>query len=308
LEVLYFLISGAHKTLPVEEVEALHEAEGCPYKLLSVHSGLVLAEGDPNCSKRIAERSAFVKEVGVVYRIGDERGYVELKEGKFSKLSVRRVEGSAVKVPPPEGSGVPGRAVVTEGFYVIGVKLSERKLKRTKKGPFFSPGSMDPLLARAMVNLSRVKKGAKLLDPFCGTGVFAVEASNVGATALCSDLDPSMCYGARINVEHLNAFAETLRADAAEMPFRSASIDAIATDPPYGRSVLSLGHGVEELLESFLVEAKRVLKSNSWITFATSSEVDAEDVVKRAGLRLNKCHVMRVHKSLARLICTALKI
>jgi len=50
--------SGAHRTIPLEEIEALHEVYSCPLEVLSVHYNLVLAKASFECSKRIVERSA----------------------------------------------------------------------------------------------------------------------------------------------------------------------------------------------------------------------------------------------------------
>ncbi|UXD22793.1 hypothetical protein IPA_08290 [Ignicoccus pacificus DSM 13166] len=308
METLYFVLSGAHRTIPFEEVRALHEAEECPLRVLSEHFGLVLAEGDPECSSRIMYRSAFVKEVGEVFAIGDDVGVSVFKDFQCSRYHLRKLGG--LKVPRFEdllkGEGI-CRIVVTEGFYLIGRTLAKRKEGKSKKGPFFSPGSMDPILARAMVNLSRLKRGGTFLDPFCGTAVYAIEASKVAGRTYCSDLDPAMCYGGRINTQWAGVLGDNILSDSYYLPFRNSSIQAIATDPPYGRSVVSLAHRPEELLLGFLERAYEVLKPGSWIAFASSSKVNVPEVIASTSFELGRCHVQRVHRSLARLICTARK-
>lgn len=306
MEELYFLISGAHKSIPIEEVQALHEAEGCPFSLLSVHEGLVLGKGDPDCSSKITYRSAYVKEVGEVLAIGDEIGITIFKEFGCNKYIVKKIGG--FKVPDFQrhlrGEGR-CKVISTEGFFVISKPLSERKRGKTEKGPFFSPGSMDPILARAMINLSRLKPGDTFLDPFCGTAVFAVEASRVARRVYCSDLDPAMCYGGRINLMWAGALGDNILADSYTLPLRKNSVGSIATDPPYGRSVVSLAHEPEDLFAGFLEEASKVLRSGSWISFAMSSKINVEEIVSSSPFVLNACHVQRVHRSLARLICSA---
>ncbi|ALU11490.1 RNA methyltransferase [Ignicoccus islandicus DSM 13165] len=306
METLYFLISGYHRSIPVEEVIALHEAEGCPFQLLSVHNGLVLGRGDPKCSMRLTYRSAYVKEIGTVGYVSDGVSTTVLKELDCGKLKVHVVGGSEVPEVRLEGKGT-CRAIATEDFIVIGKELSKRAHGKSEKGPFFSPGSMDPILARAMVNLSRLKKGGTFLDPFCGTGVFVMEASKVAKLGLCFDLDPAMCYGGRINLKWAGALSDNALTDSFSLPIKSNSVDAIATDPPYGRSVVSLAHDPIELFASFLGEAERVLKPGSYVTFAMSSKVRVMDAIGTTNLKLMKCHVQRVHRSLARLICTLRK-
>ncbi len=306
MEVLYFITSGAHRSLPFEELEALHQVYGCPYDLLSVHFNVAIARGKYDCSKKIMRRAAYIKEMGEVCAICDEvscNWFADCKPGRVRAKKLGGLEVREVRLSLDGNETV--KVIYVEGFAIVGRNAITRAMGRSPKGPFFSPGSMDPLLARALVNLSRAREGKTFLDPFCGTGVIAHEASRVGALALCSDLDPSMAYGSRINTQHLGLSCEHLIADAVELPFKSSSIVAIATDPPYGRSVLSLGHEPEELMLEFLKEARRVLKPGAWIAFASSTGLDASSVVRRAGLRVNKCHVMRVHKSLARFLCTA---
>ncbi|NPA85388.1 MAG: methyltransferase domain-containing protein [Crenarchaeota archaeon] len=306
MEVLYFLTSGTHRTLPLEELEALHEAYSCPLRTLSVHYNLVLAEGNYECSKITMKRSAFIKEMGKVCAICDETSCSWFEEcaGRIRKRKLGGFEVPEVSVKLPEGEDKI-YAIATEGFYIISKDPAKRLRGKSPRGPFFSPGSMDPLLARAMVNLARVKEGERLLDPFCGTGSIAHEAARVGAVPYCADLDPSMAYGSKINTEYLKLTCEHVLEDSASLPFRSSAFHAIATDPPYGRSVVSLAHGAEELLREFLSEASRVLKPSSWVVFAASTSVEVGDLLRGLPLRLNKCHVMRVHRSLARYVCTA---
>ncbi len=306
MATIYFLISGYHKSIPIEEVIALHEAEGCPLKVLSVHNGLVLGEGDPECSRRLTYRSAYVKEVGLVGYIADGTSITVLEEIDCGKLNIHVVAGSEVPRAKLSGKGS-CRAIATEDFLVIGRKLSERRYGKSPKGPFFSPGSMDPILARAMVNLSRLKSGGTFLDPFCGTGVFVMEASRIAKVGLCFDLDPAMCYGGRINLKWSNSLSDNVLTDSFSLPLKSNSVDAIATDPPYGRSVVSLAHAPTELLTSFLAEAERVLKPGSFLTLAVSHKLNLKEAIEATKLKLLKCHVQRVHRSLARLICTLRK-
>ena len=307
MEVLYFLTSGAHKTLPIEELIALNEVYSCPLEILSIHTNLVLAKGVAECSKNVTERAAFVKEVGKVCAIADENTISWVEDCKVGKLKYKSISGAKPFQLKVKSGGDIAKAIFVEGFAVIGKPLSVRRRGKDEKGPFFSPGSMDTLLARAMVNISRAKEGSKFLDPFCGTGTFAIEASKMGVRAYCSDLDPTMVYGSKINSEYLRANVECLWADATSLPFRSQSVDSIASDPPYGRSVIAWGHSPRDLIEAFLEEAKRVLKSGSWIVLAASEEMKLREALERMGFSVGSCHVMRVHRSLSRTICSAIR-
>ncbi len=110
---------------------------------------------------------------------------------------------------------------------------------------------MMPRLARALVNISLVCPGERLLDPFSGTGGILLEASLVGAHATGSDIDPCMVSGSRENVPG----ADLVRADTGALPFRDASIDAVVTDLPYGQSSSIIAGSLEGLYSSALSES-----------------------------------------------------
>jgi tRNA G10 N-methylase Trm11 len=74
----------------------------------------------------------------------------------------------------------------------------ERDLKRPFKQSMLS---MPPKLARIMVNLSNVKDGKSLLDPFCGTGTILQEALLKGANVVGVDINNKNVNGCRENIE-----------------------------------------------------------------------------------------------------------
>ncbi|EMR74772.1 THUMP domain protein, partial [Thermoplasmatales archaeon SCGC AB-540-F20] len=84
------------------------------------------------------------------------------------------------------------RVVVTDtnvyvGSKIVEVKRGEFEKRKVQHRPFFSPISLHPKLARALVNLSSIKRNEKLLDPFCGTGGILLEAGLIGTKIIGSD-------------------------------------------------------------------------------------------------------------------------
>lgn len=114
--------------------------------------------------------------------------------------------------------------------------------------PFFQPGSMDPLLARAACNLARVTPGDRVLDPMCGTGGVLIEAGLLGAHPIGTDAQAKMAAGARRNLTHYVDDATTGRADATALPLPSDSIDAAVLDAPYGRQSKIATHDLADLV------------------------------------------------------------
>ena len=126
--------------------------------------------------------------------------------------------------------------------------------------PFFQPGSMDPLLARALVNVAGAGPGTTLLDPMCGTGGVLVEAGLVGARVVGADAQQKMARGAARNLDHFLPDGEfaTLRGDATHLPLRDDSVDAVVFDAPYGRQSKIAHLDLDDLVAGALVEARRV--------------------------------------------------
>jgi len=101
--------------------------------------------------------------------------------------------------------------------------------------------------ARLLVNLVRAQAGARFLDPFAGIGGIVIEALASDYEVSSSDIDPILQPG-------LAALGATHQvADAAALPFATASIDIIATELPFHESI----HG---MLAAALREMDRVLR------------------------------------------------
>ena len=65
--------------------------------------------------------------------------------------------------------------------------------------PYFKPISLEPRQARLLISLSRVpgREIKAVVDPFCGTGGIAIEATLQDISALASDLDSRMVEGTK---------------------------------------------------------------------------------------------------------------
>ncbi len=154
-------------------------------------------------------------------------------------------------------------------------RMSEYIDREPHRRPVYKPGAMKPMLARAYVNLSRVRSGEVLLDPFCGVGSFAIEACLMGINTVCIDVDENMCYAAKKNIGFYGCttFTEIIRADSTYQDIRSLSVDAIATDPPYGRQSAPRGKDLTKLLIEFLNTMSNILKRNRYAVFAVPHNI-----------------------------------
>lgn len=122
-------------------------------------------------------------------------------------------------------------------------------LKRhPKHRPEFHPGACIPKFSKELVNLSGVKSGQLLVDPFCGTGGMLIEAYFMGVKVAGFDLSDFMLSKAKVNLKHYGIFAELEIADA--MTFEK-KCDVIVTELPFGKTTL-LADTVPNLLSKFL--------------------------------------------------------
>ncbi|QFU82047.1 TIGR01177 family methyltransferase [Natronorubrum aibiense] len=175
--------------------------------------------------------------------------------------------------------------------------------------PFFQPGSMDPLLARAVANVAGARPGATILDPMCGTGGVLVEAGLVGADVVGTDAQAKMVAGARENLQYFLESDEPSptgvargswhvgRGDGTRLPLVDDAVDGVVFDAPYGRQSKIETHRLEDLVSGALAEARRVapravvVADRSWASEA-----------RAAGWELEAAFERRVHRSLTRYV------
>ncbi|MEM2351829.1 MAG: DNA methyltransferase [Thermoproteota archaeon] len=199
--------------------------------------------------------------------------------------------------------------IVSGSFLLVGKRIcsSDRRRVFSRSGgtkPFFHPSSLKAELARAMLNLARVRKGSIILDPFSGTGTILVEAYELQAIPVGLEIDPAMAYPSIRNYKWFGAVGVCqILGDAGHMPFRS--VDAIVTDPPYGRRAST--HGLESLkvYKGFIKSAAGVLRESGWMVFLAPSGMPVEDFVESNGLRIMETYFIEVHSSLTRKLLVA---
>jgi len=164
--------------------------------------------------------------------------------------------------------------------------------------PFEKPISLHPKFCRALVNLSRLPPGGTLLDPFCGTGGILIEAGLANGRPLGSDISGEMISGCALNLAHFGIEAKLEVCDVSETLERFGKVDAIATDPPYGRSSSTRGEGLEVLYRRFLSIAAELLPQGHFL--ATVVPMQFKGRFKHPDFQLHSHHPLRVHRSLTR--------
>ena len=173
-------------------------------------------------------------------------------------------------------------------------------LRHPKNRVHFAPVSIHPRYARALVNMAGIRDGDRVADPFCGTGGLLIEAGLVGAKVYGSDLDPRMVEGTRMTLEGYGVRGATLEArDVGELPeLAGAPLDAIVSDPPYGRSSTTNQEPMADLYERFFLAAKDALKPGGRLAVISPSEPLRAMAARH--FTLLESHDQRVHRSMTR--------
>ncbi|MNH50401.1 Mg-protoporphyrin IX methyl transferase [compost metagenome] len=101
-----------------------------------------------------------------------------------------------------------GRVIVAESTGAQNITAyTKRDQERPKRDAFV--GMLPPKLAQIMINLANPEAEARILDPFCGTGVVLQEAALLGHAVYGTDLSEKMI---RYSKENLDWLKETHRA------------------------------------------------------------------------------------------------
>lgn len=184
------------------------------------------------------------------------------------------------------------------------IKLNKKHFEESKphKRPFFYPGSMSPKLARCMVNLSRVKKGQLLLDPFCGTGGILIEAGLIGCKVVGSDIYWKMKNGASINLDYYGIEDyRTFNLDVRELKMYE-KVSSVVTDPPYGISTSTGDIEGDDIFKEFFISIYDNMRDDAYLCMASPHYVDLNPMVDEAGFEIVEQYGIKMHRSLTRII------
>ena len=201
--------------------------------------------------------------------------------------------GTAAPVPVEDDPG----DLCALGWFVA-ESVREYGSRAPTDRPFFQPGSMDPLLARALVNIAGARPGTTLVDPMCGTGGVLIEGGLVGASVLGVDAQAKMAQGTAKNLAELvpdEHVLGTMRGDATALPLADDAADAVVFDAPYGRQSKIANLDLADLVAGALTEARRIV-DRAVVVADRSWEAEARD----AGWTVDARFERRVHRSLTR--------
>jgi tRNA (guanine10-N2)-dimethyltransferase len=343
---LFFLLSGENESLPAAEVKAILEAEGYPYSDASGFDQILRLESALESVKVVQIRSAYTrvcaqellvanatyKEIAqaaakvdfksviqsgesFVVRINRIKNYADAEintmtlEIKLGAQILNQTPDAKVNLKNPDKIII---GIITNDKLILGLKLTDITSKtfserRPRKKPFFHPSAMPSKMARCMINLAQAKAESVLLDPFCGTGTSLIEATFIGCRAVGIDAQRRMIKGTKKNLEFFNIAAEgLLMADSRNIPLYK--VDAIVTDPPYGRSSSTLKSTTKQLVIEVLAASRELLGVGQRICIASPKTLNISQLGKELGYRHVESHFAYIHATLTREIAVFEKV
>lgn len=317
----FFELSGESKDMPLAEAVRCLEAETDSFDVVRTGPGYMVASFDERFLDPVADRIALTHSMGRylgTYTPDDVSGLEDavLPEGTFA-VRGKRFEGMMRDV---DSQGLVRRvgAILSkhndvnlrEPDFVVRMQMSDAihiyveqrvtdtdLLEKRKVGerPFFSPISLHPKYARALINLTGVKRGGTVLDPFCGTGGIVIEAAEMGMRAVASDFDEDMVIGCRENMDFYGLeLADFETIDIGEIGERFPEVDAVCTDPPYGRSTKTGGEDIDRI---YARAGEAIPKS---LKHGARAGVVLPHPVEFPAMELESVYLQRVHGSLSR--------
>ncbi len=317
----FFELSGESKDMPQAEVRGCLEAETDWFEIVSEGPGYMVASFDEKYLDGIADRMAMTHSIGRYlgeYTPEDISGLadVELPEGSFA-IRAKRFEGMMRDVDSQKLIRSAGALLskhndvnLKDPDVIVRMQMCDKVhlyveqrvteadlLEKRKVGerPFFSPISLHPKYARALINMTGVKKGGTVLDPFCGTGGIVIEAAEMGMKAIASDFDEDMIIGCQENLDFYGLKMHDFDVlDIGDIAERFPDMDAICTDPPYGRSTKTGGEHIDKIYKRAGEVIPKALKHDRRAGVVLPHPVQFDEMV------LEGMFLQRVHGSLTR--------
>ncbi|VVB79388.1 tRNA (guanine(10)-N2)-dimethyltransferase [uncultured archaeon] len=276
----YFFILGRNPQLSYAELQCYFESRGIKFDVMAFERNYLLLSFEKEIKVDIQEFGGVVKVGKILYRGNDNNfgkfleNYImeidkfsfcvtgssdseELEEALMEKFKHERIKAQVRhgrnKMLLQKGEYVlMPNADVEFFFYKIQAELffgrveqdySYTEVKeRDMHKPFRRESlAISPRLSKILVNITQVKPGQLLLDPFCGVAGIIQEALLKGVNCYGIDKDKDAIESAKKNLKWLSqnykleANYTLLNADSKNAP--NIRVDGVATEPALGEIV-----------------------------------------------------------------------
>ncbi len=188
----------------------------------------------------------------------------------YSTLEVKAVLAETI----PPGSYVENdrdadlnlRVFIEHDVALVGLRIGQSPLHRRPYKQFHMLGALKPTVAHAMIGMAG---GRSLVDPFCGSGTIAIEATQAGITSYGGDINQDTLVGALENNRATDKQISFLHWDAQQLPLSDASIDCVVSNLPWGRQV-QVDTALATLYQQAFAEMQRIVVPGGKIVLLTT--------------------------------------
>jgi tRNA (guanine10-N2)-dimethyltransferase len=324
-----FELSKEHKRLPTDEILSCLSAENINYKILVSNEDILLIESNSDIEtiNHLTNRLSFTFYIDEFLFSSDnsiedikeaasknplyKTGSIAIKyKNRSNNINSQPIVKALAKIYTKnrkvilENPDIEIRSLITDSKLYVGSKISEIDRsqfedRKVQHRPFFSPISLHPKVARALVNLTSIKRNQILLDPFCGTGGILLEAGFMGIKVIGSDVEEKMIEGCKKTLDFYKIKNNKLFcSDIGEIQNYIDKVDSIATDLPYGKSTTTKGEKMEKLYERAFESMSNLLKKDGKAVIGLSNK----DLIPlgQKYFYLEKKYDFKIHRSLTR--------
>jgi tRNA (guanine10-N2)-dimethyltransferase len=304
----FFILSGEQPELAKDELVSVSKSYD-PKTTSTRESRLVIVRSGVPWEK-IAKRATFVRTSGRLVSTLDDLLETKLHLSKPKTFACRVINLSSKKINKKQMESEAGAVlkerwnsivslsnpsvtvylIITNSKRYLGYAETMREPKRPRKIIKY-PTELDWKLARCMVNLSQLKEGKTICDPFCGTGTILLEAESMGIHSTGMDFDGNMCDIAKENLAVNGYHSKIINSTYHDIQKIKDKIDAVVTDVPYGVASKS-SMPPKRILQDFLSIVPKKMK----LVVVYKKGLDVDELGKA-----KKYEIFR-HKSLTRVI------
>ncbi|MEM1640650.1 MAG: THUMP domain-containing protein [Acidilobaceae archaeon] len=272
--------------IPVEKIEKL-------FKLKSIHSVALLLS-----QKKVAKSLSGLDEIREAVceskpwefllpnytfavearRIGEGHSYTSIDVARAVGAAFQKCVAEVKSFVPEVRLNSPHvvlYAEINDDVFSFGIELTpERSLHARRYRVYDHPASLKPTIAYGMLRLSKARDGEHIVDPMCGGGTIAIEAALLfeSSPVTCIDINREYLRGAMMNALMARVYKRInfIRGDVTQLSsiLGSEVVDRLVTNPPYGLRMGDVRRS-KELLEKFIPEAWKTLRSGGTLTLVT---------------------------------------
>jgi tRNA (guanine10-N2)-dimethyltransferase len=304
----FFVLPGQYEDLARDEVVTISKSYDAKTRFMEQPRLVILNTKVP--WKKIAARATFVRNSGYILDTFDDISKIDLSIPKPQSFVCRTINLSTKKLSPSLLERQVGEVlkkrwksqvslsnphltvylIITDSKQYIGIADSKLEFKMPVK-IIKHPHELDLKLSRCIVNLSQLKEGDTLLDPFCGTGTILLQAEAMRIKSIGIDFDGIMCNITRKNLQANKFHSKVINSTYHEMQNIRNKINAIVTDLPYGISSRS-SISPKKLIQDFV----SIVPKRKKLVLVYKKDLDIPEMDKA-----KKYEIYR-HKSLTRVI------